>query len=45
MITLIQMAGGIYDSQNFEEILLKMASSKKIVSLIYSSQNILEYIL
>jgi hypothetical protein len=41
MLTLIRMAGGIYDSQKFEKIQLKMALSNFLyISHIYSSQNV-----
>jgi hypothetical protein len=36
--TLIMAAVGVYDSQNFEQILLKMAKKKYSLPYIYSSQ-------
>jgi hypothetical protein len=36
------MAGGIYDSQNFEEKKSKWSEVKILFALIYSSQNVLK---
>ncbi len=45
LLTLIRMAGGIYDSLNFEQKQLKMAWSKNIFILDLSLKNGLDYIL